>query len=229
MNLRITLLVALFTLCISNTSYAVLNFLILNEYAKTQDYGSIRNVVYDAESLPKHEQMQLVEWLREKANEGHAPMMYFFVRHAYKTNFDTHNPDAIEEALVYSYASLVRIMQDESCRIAGPRRQVHDLFQNRYDKKFFASVPIDSHMRKRALGRMQELFKTWGAFSGLPAPYWVAFVESAGYFDFWHLFNYKQVDAPAVRYLFELYDHPINNPRVLAYQAYCAGSFKFKD
>ncbi len=225
MNFRSLLSISSIALCLSNPLSAGLNIPALNAYANVQDYGPIRDIVYDAESLSYDEQRGLVTWLREKADEGHAPMMYFLVRNLYKRNFNGHDHATIVEALKYSYISLVRIYQDESCRISGPSCFVHDLFKKRYDEKFFTKVNIDSETRQDAINAMLEWFIRFDECSTLPAPYWVAFVARSWFTM--HMFNYMPVDVAHVAYLFERHDTPIDNPRYKALEEYRTGRQKF--
>ena len=221
--LKKALALALTTLCLSHVVHADIDFAALDAYANAQNYGPIRDLVYNAPSLQTIDQMQLQQWLRDKSDAGHVPMMYFLVRSFYLANFNGYDPVTIQEALKYRYISLVRIVQDEHCRKGGPKNEVYHLYNKRYEKKFFANVPVNSVMRNTAVEEMHEWFKRWGTFQELPAPYWVGFVEAGAWYES-HICRYLPVDVARAKNDFLDYTEDYN-PRVKGFQNFQKGNF----
>ncbi len=200
MNLRSALSLALITLCFGRTVHAELNIAELNSFARRQNYGPIRDIAYNVQSLSILQQQQFAQWMLLKADEGHAPIMYFYVRGLSKSNFANYAEPVIIEALKYMYICLVRIWQDESCLVEVQPGRVYKLFRERYGNKLFANVDTSSAMQQAAIGQAREWFRTRKLHSALPPPYWVAFCEDRWTFS-WHM-TFNPVDWPESSQLF---------------------------
>ncbi len=220
------LTLALSLLSFSGAMWAHLDIAALDTFAQEQNYGPIRDVVYAAHNLPIPDQQRLMSWMRNKSEEGHAPIMYFYVRGLKKGNFANFSEQVIIEALKYMYICLVRIWQDESCVTGLQPGRVYKLFRKRFGSKLFAELEVSSLMRQAALGQARAWFETRMSYSDLPDPYWVVFCEDRTTFS-WHM-TFNLVDQAMVSKLFKPFLLAATNPRrVAAEDHFKRGCFNF--
>ena len=160
---------------VHSSLHSVFNESLLETWAVLQDYASIREYIYNVESA-SDEGVIALEWVIKKAKQGHVPMMYFLVRHAYYDSSGYFTSETLPIALMYKIISLIRIKQDLAC-YCGPalKAQVYDIFLSRYDDWWFKYVTISPDKFQQALNMAGEWFKDKDMYLNFPSPKWVGY------------------------------------------------------
>ncbi len=198
----------------------------LDKWVITQDYTPIRDYIYGIGRYDIADQYKLIYWLKEKADEGHAPLMYFLVRYwigQLNVGFISQvcDPFKIEDALVYNMLSLIRIKQDCYCfRRADNVLHVHEYFARRYKNVLFKRILITPEIYRFALDRVKLWFKDKDLYEDLPSPQWVENCkEEEGYLP--GSLRYLSYQSPdCTQYSIVLFNEPedIRNRRKIALQ-----------